>query len=1067
MKKTKESGTNRIWKFVAAGCIAFVALICGAGIWFLNAPEKPEQEAGFGSETSLTADSNVLVKDVEAVKAQEAMMGSSFSDYADDGRKPIRIVEVIPHPICSVFPYLVEWETVEGYDENTFLGYEAMRRFVIKATQSGATNQYAIVKEGTVTPTLENYSTATMISKGNWQYQDGWWRETKIDENIMQVNGYFEYVGDKKGLYHINTDKLLQEGEEGLGIRYDIMAMKRKGSEDKQGEWEVDGAQYYWAKDYADATYPDGPDGAIEQKTGYNYDLQFTVGDLGGQSASYHVQNVSVNVSDMLTVTEGYEYAAVLKAGADWDGGYVYSKAGNYEVESFTEVFVDADTDLAGKYIRINNDEKADDSGLEDGYFRLCTSADNLITGDVVYTVTFAEAAAGKMGSYILMPSAVQSAIKQDASTALTDILFEYVGETKGNYDVAFMYGPGTGAGALYSAELLEVSNGNGRYALTSTVAEEELLYTSVGEGGGDYSKVITAIDCAGIDYTLYAESEQYKVETIGYYATNTKLPGLCAGATDNGDWASENGDWVFYEVDSDEVNGFTRIEEFENGKVPKRIYVYGQNRKNRYYVRTGFENSEWFKLLMYLSTDDGSEPLAYQDYAAGALTPIQIKEKYASDIEAFNRTYRIEIIQKTPGQLTVDDVEKADMLFFATEVGLPQMTHETWNSIIREYNLGSSKGLTECSSNNILYSDDLSTDALMAIYDNCLYERTTALVFSGEDIGWYAGDSGLVSTNLGKMAVMANLFDDPSAFAYFLDGDKYEYNEDYTAIDPKTGQVKTYIQSLEYIGNLYNLGRTYLENQSDTILMGAPIVPNKADPKQEASESNSIDPNAWHLFYFWVVEVELDANNNYQLKSGYSEGNGMYGWNWGAHSWWNFRGLDVTEEDRVWYIPSGTADTFSGYSFTRNVWKILHNKKSKETSEPVVIVTNADGDNISELENVTPVYYYYVDAFALGSGNEEFDIEFMINWRPEEVDEPNALTNVTVSRSGGGMVYSLDSPSYKTKYVCNVAGDFIKDGTFDYTINSRDYEITATDSAGKTDTVIVRFIVRETFMLN
>ncbi|MGN0376006.1 MAG: hypothetical protein ACI4ED_00065, partial [Suilimivivens sp.] len=167
------------------------------------------------------------------------------------------------------------------------------------------------------------------------------------------------------------------------------------------------------------------------------------------------------------------------------------------------------------------------------------------------------------------------------------------------------------------------------------------------------------------------------------------------------------------------------------------------------------------------------------------------------------------------------------------------------------------------------------------------------------------------------------------------------------------------------------------------------------------------------------------------------------------------------------WYVPYLTTDVFSSYLNTKNVWKILHNKKSKETSEPVIVVTNADGDNISEVESIIPVYYFYVDAFALGGDNSDFDIDFRVNWRPEEITDPNTLDSVTVTRSNGSVVFSPAGPQYKTDYTCNVAADFMKDGAFDASITSKEYMITATDSAGKTDSVIVRFIVREAFMLN
>lgn len=1046
VKRTKESSKNRILAWIAAGCMLFTGVLCVAGVSVLHEQETEDESQA----ADAVMEQAVPEQDVEAVLAEKNMLGNSFSGTSGDGKKAIRIVEVIPHPIFSVFPYMVDWKTVKGYDENTYLGYEGLRYFITQTTQSvGNNNVYSLTKDGLIKDTLDDYN-VTFIKKENWQIQAGWWRETKMDENILHVNGYFEYVGNNQGLYHINLEELVEEGSSELGIRYGIMAMERTGTQEKQGEWEVKDPQYYWAKDYAEkTTYPNTGNGEIRQKTGYNYDLKFQAGAADGKSAQYHIKTIAVMTEDIEQL-KGYEYAAVLAEGIEWTGGYRYSNNGNYTVKSYTPYVVNDTTDLTGKYIRVSSDSKKDASGLQDGYFRLCTAQDHITNGDTVYSVVFAKAAVGKKGDYILNPAAVQSAISSNSAKAFTEILFEYVGEIKGNYDISFIYGPDDTSGALYSYTLLKVSDGNGRYALTSTEEEEDQLYKEVGDHAGDYSKVVTSIDCAGIDYTKFMKDHGTYVETWdteGYY--DAKLSGLTVGR-DMYDETKGHGNWVFHTVSSDEANGITKIRELEGGTVPKnkRIYVYDQNRKNCYYAQNGFDNNEWFKLLLYLSTENGSMPLAYSDYANGILTPHQIKEKYAADIEAFDRAYRIEIIQKTPGQLTVEDVEKADLLYFAggTErCGLTGMSIATWNKLISSCHLS----LPAADKENIKYTDDLSAEVLMAIYDNCLYERTTSLLFSGEDMVGYARDFNEVVSNLGKMGMLTNFFDDPVSFAYFLDGYE-EKNPDYTTIYAD-GDVSAFWQQIPGIGVLYNLGTMPMESVAGQNITGEAVGPT----------------DTWKKEYFRVVDLVTNENGLYEVHSDYLSGDGKYGYNWSSHSWWKFRGADVTEGDRTWYIPDSTADPFGGFGMARNVWQILHNKKSKESSEPVVVVTNADGNNISELDNVEPIYYYYVDGFAVGNGNTEFDVKFEINWRPEEIDEPNSLTSVVMTRSDGGTVFSLADPSYKTEYVCNVAGDFMKDGVLNSEMNSKEYEITATDSEGKTDKVIVRFIVRETFMLN
>ncbi len=1040
MKQKKQIVNNRILKAVVLICFLVVAgvSVFAGGYLYLSDKEADKQ-----TEEAIAAKDEAITKEAGAVMAQKKFFGQSFSDESD-GKKAIRVVEVIPHEICSVFPYMVDWKDVKSYDEKTFLGYDGLRYLTVKATAGGKNrHQFSLTKDGITRDYLDNYN-VNFIQEGNWSWDIGIWRATEMDSDILGANGYFEYVenGNAKGLYSINLDKIVKNSDKtAYGIRYDVMAMKRQGAQPKQGEWEVKNERYYWAKDYAETT--NYPTGEVHQHTGFNYDLKFKP----DASGDYRVKEVKL--PDSKPVNTGYEYVAELAAGVDWSGGYIYSKNGNYKVSSKSSTkVIDPDTaDLTGKYIRISNDNIDDGSGLPGGYFRLCTSEDNIQAGDTVYSVTFSAVAGGGQGSYILNPAEVHSKIELDRSQALKDILFQYAGENKGNYDVAFIYSESVSeGGASYCCELAQVSNGDGRYALTSTEESVDDLYEKVGSGHGDYSKVVTSIDCAGIDYKEYKINESYSINTIGYY-DNTPLPGLTTGCDP---WGGEYGNWVFHPIDSDKVNGITKIEEFENGQIPKRIYVYGQNRKNRFYAQNGFENNEWFKLLLYLSTEDESRPLAYDDYANGTLTPLEIKAKYEKDIEAFDRAYRIEIVQRTPEELTKSDVEKADLIYFGNSIGLPGLNETVWNDLINTYGID----LPSYTSDSLKYTSDLSADALMAIYDNCLYERTTALLFSAECIDEYSGDGSNVDTNLGKLGFLTNLFKDPSDFAYFIEGYP-EKNEDYSTIHKDNADVSAYRQTIgggSGIGTVYNMGTKIIAGDGTT---------------QTGDEIPPYRSNVWKKEYFRVVEITLSESGVWELNSEYFNGDGKYGDNWGAHSWWNFTGKDVLANDITWYIPRLTSDIFDGFLNTRNVWKILKNKKSKEVSEPVIVVTNADGSNISEIESVTPVYYYYVDAFAYGGGNSDFDIDFRVNWRPEEITQPTALKKVTVTRENGSVVFNQDSPKYKTDYTCNVAGDFIKDGVFDSDITSKEYTITAVDAADKTDTVIVRFMVRDSFMLN
>ena len=64
-------------------------------------------------------------------------------------------------------------------------------------------------------------------------------------------------------------------------------------------------------------------------------------------------------------------------------------------------------------------------------------------------------------------------------------------------------------------------------------------------------------------------------------------------------------------------------------------------------------------------------------------------------------------------------------------------------------------------------------------------------------------------------------------------------------------------------------------------------------------------------------------------------------------------------------------------------------------------------------------------------------------------------------------MVQTQGSPSYNTEYTCDVRGDFVNgDGTWNGQ-RMVQYLITATDEKGKSDTVSVFVIMRDSFMLN
>lgn len=1053
-----------------------------------------EQTAEAATEQTAETTDGKITKEAGAVLAEEA---AATNGTSGSGKKAkLKIIEVIPHDICSVFPYMFEWGSKEGYDENTPIGYDGVRYLASGNSFNYKNLQYILVRNGETRECLENYSNVEFINGDNWQGSTNWWKETDFDTNITNVNGYFEYVGVGNGLYTINLDQLVDldakttesSSDDTYGIRYHVMARERKGSESPKGEWEVSDPQYYWAKDYAQTeSYPTSTQ--ISAKTDFNYDLKFTYsnqiddaddGDETSDAAMtspYRVFGVSRKSTESTTENR-YEYEAVWNVDEKWTSGYSYQKGGNYSAS------VDGDTTINSKASAsdaVASAEAAVEQGYtyvwvlstnpskpvqyrgnnNKGYFRLIDiSEDKLGDGCYVYKLSFEHKGVSK-GNYILNPSAVMTIVnnKSTDSDSYKNLYFEYAGSNKGNYDVVFLYGDDTLSGVTYTAEINRVIDGEGRYALTST-ANKNKLYVEATNGRGDYSKTVTKIDAAGIDYkkvtytTTWGTTTTQDIENGCWNEMNdnTYLAGVSLGCSRWNKWDTdlERGAWVFHTVSSDENNGYTTIEEIKNyaeGKLSSgsRIYVYNQNRKYRMYMRTGVKNTEWFKLLMYLGSD--GKGIAADDFAAVTTSSDQTEQiekillKYKKEIEEFDRSYEVQIIQKTPSQLTPSDVEEADLLYFSANVGMTGLNPEQWNKIAA---LSGSKAepFTGILNREYAQGDDISVDTMMAIYKNCIYEytATTALLLDSLTFTNYTD----LNSNLSKMYLMANLFNNSNGFAHFIPGYE-EYNEEYSTIN-ENGSVTVYKQYIQSLGDRYNLGRKYLTGS----LKGENI--------------DGVTYDQWDIFYFWIVELVEDENGNYTQAPDYDNGHGKFGWDWSTSNWANYNQLPVDDNVRTWYIESSGA-VFQDQSLVENVWKILHNKKSSRNSEPVVVVTNADGDNVSQLSSVSTTYYFYVDDYSTES---DFDVIYKVNWIPETVTDPRALTSVVVTRDDGTTLQSQESPAYEQEYTFNAAGDFLDaNGLLREDVTSRTYLITATDEKGNSDTATVIFIARETFMLN
>lgn len=1053
MKNCMEKKNNIVHSIMLGIMAAAVLLLSVCAILFYGS----EKVSKAGNETKIN-EKQMVDTDYVALKENA---GKNDELSSNDTRKAINIIEVIPHDICSVFPYMIDWgaedgNREEGYNENTPIGYDGVQYLIMNSSNKSDTRYLLRLDSGSIQKeyfkNLSDYNVTFETSEnGGLDWVVNWWR-TYDNINILGENGYFEYVGAGKGLYCINTKKVIDNHDMGssseAGIRFEITAMKRKGDETPKGEYAVANSAYYWAKDNQNDTYPTND---IEQKTGYHYNLKFDVATDG----EYRVNQVAADSIGVLRADSSLSYEAKLKVGAAWDAGYQYRKKGNYSVKEYKPSTV---TDRTGKYLRIQNTEQTDNvSGLPQGYFRLYNAQTDsaLISASTrLYEVSFEEARSGA-GSYILPPvSVVQKMNDKNDTAAHKDIIFEYQGEGQGTYDVSFIYAPkNTGgadhAGQRYKETLQNVAHNGGRYALTSTEADKTKLYV---KGQGDYSKVVTNIDCKGIDYDQGSE---------GGYSDN--LIGLTTGKAQG----VENGSWVFHSVTDDIENGMTKIEELEQAPaLGTRIYVYGQNRKKCVYKHNGFGNNEWFKLLIYMSSPDDNASLAQKAYGEGNLTGKEIVSLFEKEIEEFDRTYKINVIQRTPGELTPEEVEQADLIYISQKVGIPDFLSENrydiepykvlWDRMIRD--LG--KNDLEPYDANMKFRDDFSAETLEAIYRNCLYskegETPNAAIMVDIDnlsIEHIEGDNpNTTKSNLGKLIYMVEFFKKPSDFSCFIKGYE-EYKEEYSCIDFKDdGRITLYKMDEK----CFNMGKNYLKIDGKNYVEGDPIDP--------------IVEYQWNEDYFIVRALKPLQNGYYQIDT---TGKSVFGgasdrFPWGGEGA-NAHGKDP-EEGWTWWAPVDMVKIFSpqqgNASYMHNIWKIMHNRTSRISSQPVVIVTNADGEVNKIMESQITTYYMYVDAYGALTP-EDFDIIYKINWMPEEVDEPNGLSSIELTRAGGELLHQEAAPEYKTEYTYNVSGDFLKDGQIKPGVTQQEYVITAADEKGNTDMAIVRVILREAFNLN
>lgn len=1055
-KSTENKNKLMRLLMIGASCIAGITLLaCGISFYFSSSADKEKN-----------TDEQMALLDVstEYVANQENM--AVHNKTRNTNKEEVHILEIIPHDVCSVFPYMVAWENCkymasenwgakEYYDDNTPIGYEGILYMMTNGSMNvnnmnSTRAMLTYTFDGEKRETLDDYSNVSygMPSGKN----SDWWRVMGKSEQIY--DGYFEYVGDEYvtgdngskshdvGLYDIDIDKMYDVGDDSplwpgasqnvSGIRYKLSAIEREANEAPKGKYCVNSPEYYWARDCETYDFVKTQNGkTITDKTDYNYELSFKQTEAG----NYKVFSVDSKDKQSSKTYSSYDYEVELAEGVAWTGGYEYKEKGNYEVDKANTiaVIVDADTQLVGLYRRGTNSSKKDGFGA--GFFELITSQNKseIKMGSTVYKVSFEKS---EDGSYILSPSDIMAKIgdagedNNSLAELYKDFSFYYVGKEKGTYDVSFMFlGSDSYTGKKYQYNLEKVVDGTGRYALTSSKIKTEELYLKDGDGDKDYSKLVKYID--------------HKDNSNIYY-----------GVTEN----IYQGKWVFHTYEEDEEHGYTDIDDIKEEKNA-RIYVEGQKLIKCYYQREGFANNEWFKLLLYLK-GAGDCGLAYEDYQAGNLTGQQIVAKYEKEIADFDKTHEIVIEQMTPSEVLPEDVEWADLIYISQRPGLGELANY-WDDIAEH----SDNHMESLGSYDYKFHDDFSAETLKAIYDNCLYHKgldneefaeapNTSLLLDIDDLrtsGHLDSSNNYAAvTNLGKLIYFLDFFRDPAYFGAFMT-DNPERNDDYSEMFYETeagSKVKVY----EQYNQLYNLGKTYirLSGMSNELLEKAGQLiydPDSLAPQENIWEREYFvvpytvwDDDQYRKYYTWNTN---DPQNCYGGGTTAFTGQ-QYAYNQSPKSWW------------TWYTPVSMVEIFKGdgsLSGLTNIWKIIHQRQPKSiNTRPIISVTNAD----QYTENITDrIYYYFIDEYDTASV-DRMKIDFEVMWMPEGTSH-DALQSVTVN----GISISSDYGEHEYS-VKNDLWDGEKWKTY-----NKQYTIVATDVDGSTDTVEVYFIIRESFMLN
>lgn len=1026
--------------------LAFV--LCGGIYWYGRVGES--QNAFLGTTKGKEYDR----VEGTAVFNQEKMAGS-FMDQGypsaepGDNRTPIRIIEVIPHEVCSLFPYLVEWGDKKGYDKNVPIGYEGLM-YLASSTQLANGMFHSTSTERKITPYSRKEAQAGIsgqhfLNLTDGQYQNpigtkqqlgAWFRLTDPALSSNPVSGYFEYVGNfspAKGMFHIIAGSPDANGKVS-GVQHQTQILSRKGSEAPKGELYVKSPAYYWAKEHANRAYPDfnTPTGgvAVESRSGNNYTLEFGLNPLTG---TYKAD--TDNRSYQATGGTDFDYMIVADQPENWETGFGYQENGNYVVADAQKDTTSPNPEQAGLYVRIQGSfqDGYEDTqkGIAKGYFRRYINSTD--SGAPAYSVKFQATASTVKGAYCANPP------EDWNDTTGPGYSFDYRGAGKGTYSVPFLYAgvsaTTTTTEKRYSPKVIEVTEGGGRYALTSleVAVDGKAPYDSIENDPAtypkDYAKIIT---------------------NLAFTDDTNAAAGVMLGGRDNAP-GGEKGNWVFHTLTNAGERQLTKLSEVAGNTTfapGQRIYVTGQKIRHRSYCRNEFVNNEWFKLLCY-SNHPADPTKSYIENINGVgydmnKTGVENLEAAKTIISGFDSKYRVEIQQVSFQNLTPDMVEQADLLYISKAIAIRGIDANAWNAMSLHRQTFGEEPLAPLPgiNGNALSSTqgDIRLDTMFAIYDRCVTKRELGVIM---DDSLRKADS-YVENNITKLYYLLNYFVEAQNFAYFMP-DMYplKYNDKYTKIRGTDHSVNTTATStLDVYQTIWSDGGDGISGMYNYVF--------------KDTSNTEYGRTRWYLWslpipYFVVVE---NANDKEKVDKA------AYKWRTQYDS--SFFAKVIDGETKMVLGDSDMTTSFYSALTNGHVWKLFNNNMGNKDNYTLQVVP-VNGEKIEKSDGSIQWAIY---------GNEMDPTSFQITYQVTLDGTVQTIPTLVkaeyqfVPESGGGAIPLPGDP------VAALNGEYTvdaKDGfgsPIDYKTHKGTVTITVTDSNGKTGSVQVVVILRESFDL-